>query len=48
MEAITEKQWEHLCKDCSHPNLHVALLEYANLDEYIRRITVIMERKNDK
>ena len=45
MQKLNEKQWEEICKDCSHPNLHVALIEYANLDEYLRRIVVMMERK---
>ena len=41
---LTEKQWENLCKDCSHPNLKVALIEYNQLDEYLRRITVILKK----
>lgn len=37
-EQLTEKEWEKICRDCSHPNLHVALIEYANTPEYLRRI----------
>lgn len=47
MKELTEKEWNEICKDCSHPNLRVALIEYDHLDEYLKKIVVIMEAKQN-
>ena len=46
--TITSEKWEYLCKDISHPNIKVALIEYDQLDEYFKRLILEIEKQDRK
>jgi len=40
---ITDEQYRDLCKDCYRPPIHIALREYANTKEYLRKLCAWFE-----
>ena len=43
---ITDEQYRDLCKDCYRPPIHIALREYANTKEYLRKLCVWFENNS--